>query len=245
MTVLLVLGTFLVFIVLDYFLNRRKAIHTVSAEAPSAAAARLGADYIDGFLVPENLSYHSGHSWLVRERKNVVRVGADEFAAALLGKIEKIELPKPGQWIRQGQKVISFFRDGEKTEMVSPTEGEVMEDQYAKSLENPALLRQDPYGKGWLVSVHVPDEENTTRNLIPKSLVREWMREAVERLYAPQPALAGAVAADGGRPAEDLLAGLPECQLEGSHRRVLPHGVRVPVDSILLHIWHRFLLKRS
>jgi hypothetical protein len=40
-------------------------------------------------------------------------------------------------------------------------------------------------------------------------LVGEWMREAVERLYARQPALAGAVAADGGRPAEDLLAALP------------------------------------
>jgi glycine cleavage system H lipoate-binding protein len=208
MTVLLVLGTFLVFIVLDYFLNRRKALHTVSAEAHTAAAARLGADYIDGFLVPEGFSYHNGHSWLVRERQNVVRVGADEFAAALVGKIEKIELPKPGQWIRQGQRMISFIRDGQKTEMVSPTEGEVMAIN-SDVLENPSLLRQDPYGKGWLVSVHVPDEENTNRNLIPRKLVGEWMREAVERLYAQQPALAGAVAADGGRPADDLMAALP------------------------------------
>src|ERR1017187_6299483 len=81
MTVLLVLGTFLVFIVLDYALNRRKAIHTVSAEAHSAFS-RFGADYVDGFLVPQSVSYHSGHSWLVRERQNVVRVGADEFAEA-------------------------------------------------------------------------------------------------------------------------------------------------------------------
>jgi len=29
-------------------------------------------------------------------------------------------------------------------------------------------------------------------------------------LYSRQPALAGAVAADGGRPADDLLAALPE-----------------------------------
>jgi len=58
--------------------------------------------------------------------------------------------------------------------------------------------------------VHVPDEENTSRNLVPKGLVREWMRDAVTRLYSRQPALAGAVAADGGRPAEDLLAALPD-----------------------------------
>jgi len=209
MTVLLVLGTFLVFIVLDYALNRRKALQTVAAEAHSAGVARHAGEYVDGFLVPQAVSYHSGHSWLVRERQNVVRVGADEFAAALAGKIEKIELPKPGQWIRQGQKVISFIRDGQKTEMVSPTEGEVMAVN-AAVVENPALMRQEPYGKGWLLSVHVPDEENTTRNLIPKMLVGEWMREAVERLYARQPNLAGAVAADGGRPADDLLAALPD-----------------------------------
>jgi glycine cleavage system H protein len=208
MTVLLVLGTFLVFIVLDYALNSRKALRTVASEAHTPVVARTSSEYVDGFLVPQAVSYHSGHSWLVRERQNVVRVGADEFAAALAGKIEKIELPKPGQWIRQGQKVISFFRDGQKTEMVSPTEGEVMAVN-AAVVENPALMRQEPYGKGWLLSVHVPDEENTTRNLIPKILVAEWMREAVERLYARQPNLAGAVAADGGRPAEDLLAALP------------------------------------
>ena len=209
MTVILVLASFLVFIVVDYFLNRRKAIRTVPVEVrQAAAAAALGADYVDGFLVPQSVSYHSGHSWLVRERKNVVRVGADEFAAALAGKIEKIELPKPGQWIRQGQKTIVLTRGGQRTEMVSPTEGEVMAVN-TEVIENPALLRQDPYGKGWLLSVHVPDEENTSRNLVPKMLVGEWMREAVERLYAHQPMLAGAVAADGGRPAEDLLAALP------------------------------------
>jgi glycine cleavage system H protein len=209
MTAILVLATFLVFIVLDYVLNRRKVMNTVAIDAPRTVPAQAGGDYVDGFLVPEKLSYHPGHSWLMRERKNVVRVGADEFAAALLGKLEKIELPKPGQWIRQGQKVLSFYRDGRKTEMVSPTEGEVMEIN-AEALTNPSVVRQDPYGKGWLVAVHVPDEENTGRNLVPKGLVREWMREAVERLYARQPALAGAVAADGGRPAEDLLEAMPE-----------------------------------
>ena len=214
MTVLLVLAFFLTFIVLDYFLNRRKAMATVPVEAPKAVPALLVGDYVNGFLTPERVSYHPGHSWLVRERKNVVRVGADEFAAALVGKVEKIELPKLGQWIRQGQRVMSFYRDGQKTEMVSPTEGEVLEIN-TEVIDNPALLRQDPYGKGWMVAVHVPDEESTARNLVPKGLVREWMREAVERLYARQPALAGAVAADGGRPTEDLLAALPDSDWKG------------------------------
>jgi glycine cleavage system H protein len=209
MTVLLVLAFFLAFIVLDYLLNRRTAVQTVMVEAPQIVPPQWGEDIVDGFEISDKVSYHPGHSWLVRERKNVVRVGADEFAAALLGKIDKIELPRPGQWIRQGQKVLSFIRDGVKTEMVSPTEGEVMEVN-AQAAADPGVVRQDPYGKGWLIAVHVPDEESTSRNLVPKGLVKEWMREAVTRLYAMQPALAGPVAADGGRPAEDLLAALPD-----------------------------------
>jgi glycine cleavage system H protein len=218
MTVLLVLATFLVLIVLDYALNRRKVMATVPIETANvmtpASTGRAG-DFVGGFHSPDNLSYHPGHSWLVRERKNVVRIGADEFAAALLGGIERVELPKPGSWVRQGQKALAFFRNGVRTEMVSPTEGEVMEVN-TEVLSNPAVLRQDPYGKGWLLSVHVPDEENTGRNLVPKGLIRQWMQDAVERLYCMQPALAGAVAPDGGRPADDVFAALPEVDWEAA-----------------------------
>lgn len=209
MTVLLVLATFLVFIVLDYVLNRRKVLAAVPVRATQPPILEVGGEYVNGFHVPENYFYHPGHAWFVRERKNVVRVGADEFAAALIGRVDKIELPKPGQWVRQGQKSAAFYRNGEKTEMVAPTEGEVLAVN-SEVLANPSLLRRDPYGVGWLVTMNVPDEESTGRNLIPKRLIGEWMREAVERLYGRQPTLAGAVAADGGRPAADLLAGLPE-----------------------------------
>jgi hypothetical protein len=59
------------------------------------------------------------------------------------------------------------------------------------------------------MTVHVPDEEGTMRNLVPRNLVPAWMRDAVERLYSYQPELAGAVAADAGEPVEDIAAALP------------------------------------
>ncbi len=207
MTVILVLLTFLAFALLDYLLSRKAA--SATAEKVRTTPATLEASYVEGFLVPEELHYHPGHAWFVHERRHLVRVGVDEFAAALAGKLEKIELPKPGQWIRQGQRAWSLFRNGEKTEMVSPIEGEGVEVN-PEVLGNPALLRKDPYGHAWLMTVHVPDEESTARNLVPKNLVRAWMTEAVQRLYSFQPQLAGAVAADGGVPAEDICAGMPD-----------------------------------
>ena len=158
--------------------------------------------------MPEHLGYHSGHGWLHHERVHVVKIGMDEFSAALAGRIDKIELPKPGHWLRQGQKAWTLLRGAEKTDMVSPIEGEIVEVK-SEVLNDPSMLRTDPYGKGLLMTVFVPDEESTGRNLLPKQLVGGWMRQAVEKLYAMQPRMAGAVAADGGRPAEDLFAALP------------------------------------
>jgi glycine cleavage system H lipoate-binding protein len=210
MVPLLVLGTFLTFILLDWLLSRNKVAQPAVAAAPAhAARPKLNPEHVEGFLVPEKLSYHPGHSWLTHERRNLVRVGVDEFAAALAGSVEKIELPKPGQWIRQGQRAWAFVRNGEKAEMVSPTEGEIVEVNQELA-RDPSLVRRDPYGRGWVATIHVPDEESTNRNLVPAGLVRNWMREAVTRLYSRQPMLAGAVAADGGRPADDLLAAIPE-----------------------------------
>ena len=207
MTVILVLATFLTFILVDYLLSRKKAVATVPATEAATRVAAAG-NYIEGFLVPEHLGYHPGHGWLHRERLHVVKIGMDEFSAALAGRIDKIELPKPGHWLRQGQKAWTLLRGSEKTDMVSPIEGEIVEVN-SEVLNNPSLLRTDPYGKGWLMTVFVPDEESTGRNLLPKALVGGWMRQAVEKLYAMQPQLAGAVAADGGRPADDLFAALP------------------------------------
>src|ERR1044072_3769376 len=47
MTVLLVLATFLVFIVLDYALNRRTAAHPATAAQPQPVPAHAGGDYVE------------------------------------------------------------------------------------------------------------------------------------------------------------------------------------------------------
>ncbi len=207
MTVILVVLTFATFLVIDFVLNRKKAPVLATEAAQEPAMAAEAADVVGGFAVPSNVRYHPGHTWVQRERKNVNRVGADSFAAAFAGAVERIELPKPGQWVRQGQKVVSFFRNGEKIEMVSPVEGEVVEINTAL-LTNPALMREEPYGKGWMMNVFSPDEDSPARNLLPTALVPAWMREAADRLFALQPQLAGATAADGGEVITDPAAAL-------------------------------------
>lgn len=207
MTVLLVIVTFVVFIAIDMLLNRKRSHVLPLVTAGVSQSVSATEEMLSGFHVPNTLRYHPGHTWLMRERKNVHRVGADEFAAILAGPVDRIELPKAGHWVRQGQKVVSLYRGTEKIELVSPVEGEVVEVN-AELASNPEQLRNDPYGSGWFMTVFAPDEEGPTRNLLPRNLLSTWMKDAAESFYGLQPQLAGATAADGGRPSKEATANL-------------------------------------
>jgi glycine cleavage system H lipoate-binding protein len=213
MTVILVLFTFVTFLAIDYFLSRKKAPVFAAQHRPvrrEAELPRLLPNMVNGFQVPENVRFHPGHTWALSESPNLVRVGIDDFASKVIGKVEAVSLPQRGQWIRQGQKILSFTRNGVAVDMVSPIEGSVSDINEAVAA-NPARATQDPYGEGWLVTVQSPDAKTNFRNLMGGALARWWMEEAAGRLQKRLPASMGslALAQDGGIASDDLAAGIP------------------------------------
>src|ERR1035441_10314983 len=145
MTVLLVLFFFATFLAIDYFRTRHAFVRPALQVAPAkhdAVAPRLQPAVVGGFAVPENLRYHPGHTWALSESPNLVRVGMDDFASKLTGTIENITLPQRGQWIRQGQKMCTLYRDDYSVDMVSPN---------PLALANPlsALRQRDVLDRGF------------------------------------------------------------------------------------------------
>jgi glycine cleavage system H protein len=198
MAVLLVLATFLVFLLIDWILNRKKAVAVQNEPIQTEAPALLSSASVEGILVPDQLRYHPGHAWCVAERPQFVRVGADALAASVLSSPDRIDLPKPGRWLRQGQRAWSVYCGSHRIDMVSPVEGEVMEVN-PDVASRPELLCSDPYGSGWLLKVAVPDAQSTERNLLPKSLVRAWMKEAVQSVRSRQRTVGNVMVAGRGR----------------------------------------------
>jgi glycine cleavage system H protein len=213
MTALLVLLTAAVLLVIEYAYSKKHALQPIVQVAAVPVrpieAARPILSIVDGFEVPAHLRYHQGHGWALSESPTLVRSGMDQFAARLIGKIDQIMLPQRGQWIRQGQKVWSFMHNGKKVDMVSPIEGEVA-DINESVIKNPELARRDPYGEGWLMTVKSPDAKTNFRNLMSGTIVRRWIEESAARLRASMPAMAGAVAQDGGLIVDDLGSCLKE-----------------------------------
>jgi glycine cleavage system H protein len=210
MTVLLVLFTFVAFLLIDYF-RTRNAIVRPALELATAKETRprLQPALVGGFQVPENLRYHPGHTWALQESPSLVRVGMDDFASKLTGEVESITLPQRGSWIRQGQKICTIHRDGAAVDMVSPIEGTIS-DINENITVNPKLALGDPYGEGWLMTVQSPDAKTNFRNLLGGAMARSWMQEAATRLQSQIPMAAGALAQDGGVAMNNFTSQLPD-----------------------------------
>ena len=213
MTVLLVLSTFVTFLLIDYFRTRHTAVQPVlqmSRAKQDADAPRLQPALVGGFAVPENLRYHPGHTWALSESPNLVRVGMDDFASKLTGTVESFTLPQRGQWIRQGQKLCTIHRDGGcEVDMVSPIEGTVS-DINEGVVKNAKLALGDPYGEGWLLKVQAPDAKTSFRNLLGGPLARWWTEESASRLQRRMPLALGALAQDGGVAMDNVSAQIPD-----------------------------------
>ena len=208
MTVILVLATFIAFLTIDYFYSKRVLRPAVQPMLAPELGRRPQPNIVSGFLLPETLRYHPGHTWAQSEGPKLVRTGIDDFAARLIGKVEKISLPQRGQWVRQGQKIVTLHRNGVATDLVSPVEGVVTEINDAAAAD-PERARRDPYGEGWLVAVEAPDSKLNFRNLLSGDIARWWMEEAAARLRKHLPMAEGAMA-DGGVAVDDLSVHLPD-----------------------------------
>jgi glycine cleavage system H lipoate-binding protein len=211
MTVLLVLFFFTTFLLIDHFRSRRAVVKPALqvAAAKQDALPRLQPALVGGFAVPDNLRYHPGHTWALSESPNLVRVGMDDFASKLTGKVERITLPQRGQWIRQGQKMCTLYRDDCAVDMVSPIEGSVSDINQAL-MKDPKLALRDPYGEGWLLTVQAPDAKTSYRNLLGGPLARWWTEESASRLQRRMPMALGALAQDGGVAVDNLSTHIPD-----------------------------------
>lgn len=210
MFVALVLATFTCFVIFDYFLQgRRSEVWKAVAPAVRPEEVSFPINVAGGFKLPAGLSYHAGHAWAAKETRNLVRVGLDDFAIRLLGKVDQLELPARGRWLRQGEKGWTLGRGSHRYEMLSPIEGEVVEVN-DEVLKDPSILYKDPYGVGWLVAVNSPAADSNLKNLIRGRLAQRWMEESAGTLHAHLSPSEGAHLQDGGHAIADILSEFPE-----------------------------------
>jgi len=154
---------------------------------------------IDWFYLADNYFYHQGHSWVVPENNNFVKIGIDDFAQKFLGKANKINLPKVGDEIVQGEKGFQIEIDSKYIDILSPVDGKVLE--INKQIEDsPHLINKDPYKDGWLLKVQAPKFNINKTNLLSGNLAKKWIEDTVDKISRLMTSDYGVVLQDGGIP---------------------------------------------
>lgn len=107
--------------------------------------------------VPNDLKYTESHEWVkLSKDKSTATVGLTDFAQEELTDIVYLELPKVGDEIEAGTECAVVESVKAASDIYAPLSGEVIEVNQAV-LDDPAVVNEDAFGKGWLFKVKLAD----------------------------------------------------------------------------------------
>jgi glycine cleavage system H protein len=133
---------------------------------------------INGNEFPEDLYYHREHMW-VKIEDGKIRVGYNDWAQSAAGKLVNLSTRKAGRSVRAG-KTLGTVESGKWVGPLKvPLSGTIAElnEDVQKS---PALINEDPYGRGWIAIIEPSDLDNELKDLIPgseKNTLETWLTE--------------------------------------------------------------------
>jgi glycine cleavage system H protein len=145
-------------------------------------ARRIG-ERIGGFLLPDQLHFHPGHTWARVDGGDVVTVGVDDFAQKLMGKPSSVHLPPVGSSLRQGERALNLQVDSKIIPMLSPVDGQVVAIN-KDILTSPEKINNDAYGSGWLMKLHTPRLSANLKNLLSGRLAKRWTEDERGQLFS-------------------------------------------------------------
>jgi glycine cleavage system H protein len=125
--------------------------------------------------VPKKLFYSRTHEW-VRKDQDILTIGITDHAQCMLGDLVYVELPEPENSFEMGQECAVVESVKAAADIYCPISGEIIEIN-EQLLENPQLVNQDPYGKGWLFRVR-PFETDFSKLLTADQYSKQVTSEA-------------------------------------------------------------------
>jgi glycine cleavage system H protein len=106
--------------------------------------------------IPSDLFYTADHEYVRFATDGTARIGITDFAQGELGDVVFVELPKIGAKFAAHDVFGTVEAVKAVSELMLPVAGEItaINDRLDKE---PALVNNDPYGDGWMITVRVDD----------------------------------------------------------------------------------------
>ncbi len=131
--------------------------------------------------VPEELQYTPEHEWIKSgPGEGTILVGITDYAQDKLGDVVFVELPAVGQVVTAGQSLAVVESVKAVVDIYAPASGEITRVN-EELLDQPELLNEDPYGKGWVAALKIAGPRQVAALLSPREysdLIADLEKEA-------------------------------------------------------------------
>jgi len=110
--------------------------------------------------IPKELKYTEDHEWIRVEDDHTAYIGITDFAQGELDELVYIEVETVGDSLNKGDEFGTVEAVKTTSELYMPVSGEILEfnpELDESEGDNPTLVNEDPYGKGWIVKVKLAD----------------------------------------------------------------------------------------
>jgi glycine cleavage system H protein len=167
--------------------------------------------------IPQGLFFSRNHAWMFMEKSGIASVGLDDLLLHITGKIKFNNLKKPGETINKGDLLTEIDQNGKLLRIFSPVSGKIMETNPMLD-ENPGMLNEDPYGKGWIYKVKPSNWMTEVKSCYFADEATNWSEKELVRFkdflagtmknYSPESSMV--ILQDGGELCDHTLSALPD-----------------------------------
>ncbi len=124
---------------------------------------------------PEDLKYTREHEWVAIDGP-VATIGITDHAQEQLGDVVFVELPAVGDRVEKADAFGVVESTKAVSDVYAPLSGEVAEVNDDLP-DNPELIKEDPFGDGWMVNVAIADQADL-EELMTADEYRKFIEES-------------------------------------------------------------------
>ena len=170
---LIIIGFLILIIPFWRLLNKPLKIKTKVREAIGILSENI-------LRIPQGLFYSKNHTWMHLEKSGYAKVGLDDLLLHITGGVELSNFKSHGERVSKGELIAEIMQDGKRLKIVSPLSGEIQSLNTALS-ENPEVLNEDPYGKGWILRIKPDKWVSETNSYLLADDALEWSKRELAR----------------------------------------------------------------